>query len=154
MEVKEHYFGAYLISTDKALLQHSVIHTFLSTEAYWCKNIPLSVVQKAIENSICIGLYLEGNQIGFARVISDEATFAYLADVFVLPEYRGKGLSKAMMAFIMSWDWIAGIRRFTLATRDAHGLYAAFGFTPPAKPENNMEISKPNIYGDQDNPCR
>jgi GNAT superfamily N-acetyltransferase len=154
MEVKEQHLEQYLISTNKTLLQHSVIHRFLSTEAYWCKNIPLSVVEKAIENSICIGLYLDGNQIGFARVISDEATFAYLADVFILPEYRGKGLSKAMMTFIMSWDWIGGIRRFTLATRDAHGLYAGFGFTSPAKPENNMEISKPNIYGDQNNPCR
>jgi N-acetylglutamate synthase-like GNAT family acetyltransferase len=148
------YFDNFEINTDKALLQINVIHDFLSKEAYWSKNIPKHVVEKAIDNSICIGIYKDENQVGFARVITDEATFAYLADVFVLPAFRGKGLSKALMTFIMSWDWVAQIRRFTLATRDAHGLYAGFGFKAPAKPEINMEISKPGIYGDSNNPCR
>ena len=154
MDVQESSFGQYRFSTIKSQLQIQVIHNFLSNDAYWSKNIPLEVVQKAIENSICIGIYDGESQVGFARIISDEATFAYLADVFVLPDYRGKGLSKALMSFIMSWDWVAQIRRFTLATRDAHGLYAAFGFAPPAKPEINMEISRPGIYGDENNPCR
>lgn len=154
MEIQESRFRHYSFSTDKSKLQVDAIHYFLSNEAYWSKNIPLEVVQKAIKNSICVGIYDAESQIGFARVISDEATFAYLADVFVLPEFRGKGLSKALMSFIMSWDWVAQIRRFTLATRDAHSLYAAYGFAAPTKPEINMEISRPGIYGDQNNTCR
>ncbi|GAB3953098.1 GNAT family N-acetyltransferase [Spirosoma harenae] len=130
----------YTISADKTKLDLDVIHRFLSQEAYWCLNIPLEVVQRSIENSICFGVYRGDKQVGFARVITDLATFGYLADVFILPDHRGKGLSKQMMAFIMAYPPLQGLRRMMLVTLDAHGLYSQFGFQPVDNPQNTMSI--------------
>ncbi|MDX2174499.1 MAG: GNAT family N-acetyltransferase [Bacteroidota bacterium] len=130
----------YLISNDKTKLQMEVIHNYLSMESYWAKNIPLALVKKSIEGSYCFGVYFNKQQIGFARVITDSATFAYLADVFILDEHRGKGLSKQLMKFIMEFDALKLIRRFMLATKDAQGLYKQFGFNQLSVPERIMEI--------------
>jgi GNAT superfamily N-acetyltransferase len=130
----------YTISPDKTKLNLEVIHQFLSQEAYWCLNIPLDIVQRSIENSVCFGVYQDDKQVGFARVITDLATFGYLADVFILPEHRGKGLSKQLMAFIMAYPPLQGLRRLMLVTMDAHGLYKQFGFQPIDIPENTMAI--------------
>lgn len=120
--------NGYLYSTDKSKLNVDYIHYYLSKESYWAKNIPLSVVQKSIEGSLCFGIYDGTEQIGFAHVITDCATFGYLADVFVDEAYRGKGISKNLMRFILDCENLKGLRRFMLATLDAHGLYAQFGF--------------------------
>ena len=136
----------YTISTDKNKLQVEIIHQYLSAESYWAKNIPLVVVQKSIDNSFCFGMYYNEVQIGFARVVTDHATFAYLADVFILEAHRGKGLSKQLMEFVFSHPDLQGLRRFCLSTRDAHGLYTQFGFKPILKPENFMEIKHENFY--------
>ncbi len=135
----------YYVSSDKSKLDIDVIHSFL-TDSYWSKGIPRSVVEKSIENSLCFGAYHGDEQVGFARVISDHATFAYLADVFVLEEHRGRGLSKMMMSAVVKHSALQGLRRFILATRDAHGLYAQFGFTKVTHPERWMEIHDPEIY--------
>jgi len=142
-------FSDYSISTDKDKLQLPVIHHYLSVESYWAKHIPLEIVKQSIENSLCFGLYFKGEQIGFARVVTDYATFGYLADVFVLDVHRGKGLSKWLMKHIMAHPKLQGLRRFSLATRDAHGLYKQFGFKPLAKPETIMEIKHDNFYTPQ-----
>jgi GNAT superfamily N-acetyltransferase len=136
----------YTISTDKTKLNLEVIHRFLSEEAYWCLNIPLELVQRSIENSLCFGVYLGSEQVGFARVITDTATFGYLADVFMLPEHRGKGLSKKLVAFIMAYPSLQGLRRMMLVTKDAHGLYTKFGFQPIDTPENTMVIKAFTAY--------
>lgn len=119
----------YLISTDSLLLNIDVIHNYLSTESYWALNVPREVVETSIQNSLCFGLYKEGIQIGFARLITDRATFAYLADVFILEAYRGKGLSKWLIETIQAHPELQGLRRWMLGTRDAHGLYEQFGWT-------------------------
>ncbi len=137
--------GEFLLSTDRDLLDLNVIHGFL-TESYWAKGIPSEVVARSIENSLCFGVYKEARQAGFARVISDFATFAYVADVFVVESFRGHGLGKWMMEAIMRHPQLQGLRRWTLATRDAHPLYAQFGFTPLKKPGNFMELHDPNVY--------
>lgn len=135
------------ISTDKAELDVGLIHRFLSTEAYWSRGIPSETVARGIANSLCFGGYIEGvGQVAFARVISDFATFGYLADVFVLPTHRGHGYSKQLMDAIMAHPQLQGLRRFMLATSDAHGVYAQYGFAAPAKPQTLMEIVRPNIY--------
>ncbi len=126
--IKEIQIGEYLFSTDKTKLQLDYIHHYLSKESYWAKNIPLEIVKRSIEGSMCFGIYKDHQQIGFARVITDHATFGYLADVFIDKDHRGLGLSKAMMKFIMAQDVIKKLRRVMLATLDAHGLYAQFGF--------------------------
>ncbi len=137
----------YTISTDKTRLDLIMIHQFLSQEAYWSPNIPLELVQKAIDNSLCFGIYADNQQVGFARVISDYATFGYLSDVFVLPEHRGKGLSKELMTYIMAYPTLQGLRRWMLITRDAHGLYSQFGFQPTTEnPENTMFIKPFTTY--------
>lgn len=143
----------YVISSDRALLQNCEIHQFLSCEAYWSKNIPRETVDNAITNSFCIGIYYFGKQVGFCRIVTDYATFGYLADVYVLEAHRGKGLSTAMMSAIMELDWVNGLRRFTLATVGAQGLYSQFGFGHSKHPERLMEIVKPGLYGDASNPC-
>ncbi|MDO8999559.1 MAG: GNAT family N-acetyltransferase [Bacteroidota bacterium] len=130
----------YLFSADKTKLQLNVIHSYLSYESYWAKNIPVELVSESISGSICFGVYTNNNQIGYARVITDNATFGYLADVFIIEEHRGKGLSKELMRFIMDFPALKKLRRFMLATKDAHGLYKQFGFNALAKPENIMEI--------------
>jgi GNAT superfamily N-acetyltransferase len=141
----------FIISTDKSKLNITLIHTYLSKERYWAKNIPLPVVQQSINGSFCFGVYKKENnetdtQIGFARVITDYATFGYLADVFISEEYRGKHLSKWLMFEIFNHPELQGFRRWMLATRDAHGLYGQFGFTPINNPERFMQLTKPDIY--------
>ena len=121
--------GEYRISTDPGELDVSMIHQYLSVESYWAQEIPVDIVEKAIANSLCFGLYKNGIQIGFARLVTDKATFAYLADVFVLEEYRGNGLSKWLMEVIQSYPELQGLRRWMLMTRDAQGLYEQFGWT-------------------------
>lgn len=138
----------FIISTDKSQLDVSLIYRYLNVESAWAKGIPLTTVQRSIEHSLCFGGYLGREQMAFARVISDYATFANLVDVFVLPEHRGKGYSKQLMQAIMSHESLQGLRRFTLATADAHGLYAPFGFTPPLMPQTLMERYFPKIYQD------
>jgi N-acetylglutamate synthase-like GNAT family acetyltransferase len=126
--IDEKKIGEYLYSSDKEKLDVNYIHHYLSEESYWAKNIPREIVQKSIDGSLCFGVYYQEKQIGFARVITDYATFGYLADVFIDKYYRGNGLSKELMKFIMKQDVIKKLRRFMLATLDAHGLYTQFGF--------------------------
>lgn len=126
--INEKKIGAFLYSSDKEKLDVNYIHHYLSEESYWAKNIPREIVQKSIDGSLCFGVYYQDKQIGFARVITDYATFGYLADVFIDKHYRGKGLSKELMKFIMKQDVIKKLRRFMLATLDAHSLYTQFGF--------------------------
>ncbi len=121
--------GEFRIGTDPVELDLAVIYRYLSTESYWAQDIPVEVVEKAIANSLCFGLYKNNKQIGFARLVTDKATFAYLADVFVLEEYRGQGLSKWLMEVIQSHPEVQGLRRWMLMTRDAQGLYEQFGWT-------------------------
>jgi GNAT superfamily N-acetyltransferase len=135
----------YLISTDSALLDVEVIHNYLH-QSYWAAGIPIEIVQRSIANSLCFGIYKNAAQIGFARVISDYATFAYLADVFILESFRGQGLSKWLMEMIISHPQLQGLRRWMLATRDAHELYQKYGFTALKNPANCMEITVPDIY--------
>ena len=147
MELLYHHIdGDFLFSTDKKLLNVSYVHRYLSEESYWAKGIPREFVVRSIENSICIGIYENHSQIGFARVITDLATFGYLADVFIDEKFRGKSLSKKMMTFIQSFEELRHLRRMILATRDAHGLYAQFGFAPLKSPDRFMEIARPEIY--------
>lgn len=126
--ISEKKIDSYIISTDRGKLDVNYIHYFLSEESYWAKNIPIELVNTSIEGSLCFGVYHQVKQIGFARVITDYATFGYLADVFIDKNYRGKGLSKELMKFIMEQEVIKKLRRFMLATLDAHSLYAQFGF--------------------------
>ena len=137
--------GNYSISTDKNKLSLAVIHGYLS-QSYWCKGVPVETVKHSIENSLCFGVYDEMSQVGFARVVTDYATFAYLADVFILEEYRGFGLSKLLMNEIINHPGLQGLRRWVLATRDAHGLYARYGFKPLAAPDRFMELHDPDVY--------
>ena len=127
------------VSTDPARLDLDVVHGFLTT-SYWAAGIPRELVERSIRHSLCFGAYVDGRQVGFARVISDRATFAYVCDVFALPSYRGRGVGKRIMAAIRAHPELQGLRRWTLATRDAHGLYRQFGFTGPRHPERMMEI--------------
>ncbi len=140
-------------STNKDLLNLPLIHAYLSEQSYWAKNIPEDTVQKAIENSICFGAYSEHGQLAFARVVTDQATFGYLCDVFVLGDYRGQGISKHLMEFIQEVISQLNLRRFMLATLDAHSLYTQYGFTQLKHPERIMEINRPTIYGDPSNIC-
>jgi nitroimidazol reductase NimA-like FMN-containing flavoprotein (pyridoxamine 5'-phosphate oxidase superfamily)/GNAT superfamily N-acetyltransferase len=142
----ERTVDGFLISTDAARLDLEVIHHFLSTQSYWAEGVPREVVARSIANSLCFGIYGGSKQIGFARVISDYATFAYLADVFVIEAYRGRGLSKMLMEAVTSHPHLQGLRRWTLGTADAHGLYRKFGFTEPRYPERQMERGDPDIY--------
>ncbi len=136
----EKFLSGYLFSNDKLLLQTGTIHQYLSKESYWAQNIPLEVVSRTIAGSECFGVYYNDKQIGFARVITDNVSFGYLADVFILNEFRGKGLSKELMTFIMTYPPFKMLRRFMLATRDAQELYKKFGFTPLSEPQRFMEI--------------
>ena len=121
------------------------IHAFLST-TYWSPGIPLAVVSRAIAGSLCIAATTNGQLVAFARLVTDRATFAYLADVFVIPEHRGKGLSRRMLEQLFSHPDVQGLRRMMLATRDAHDLYAKFGFKPLGVPARFMELHNPNAY--------
>lgn len=135
----------YEISTDPQRLDITLIHNFLRN-SYWAQDIPREIVERSIRHSLCFGVFHSGHQVAFARVISDFATFAYVGDVFVVPEYRGRGISKLLMNAIVSHPELQGLRRILLATRDAHGLYSQFGFQPLAQPENYMTIHDPNVY--------
>lgn len=135
----------YQISTDRDRLDLALIHDFLRS-SYWAQDIPRDLVERSIQNALCFGVYLNERQVGFARVISDFATFAYVADVFVVPEHRSHGIAKRLMGAIVEHRDLQGLRRFLLATRDAHGLYAQFGFEPLAHPEHFMTVHKPDLY--------
>ena len=138
----------YEITTDPRRFNLDVIHHYLSEESYWAKGIPRDVVARSLENSLCFAILVRSSraQVGFARVTTDRATFAYLADVFVLPAHRGRGLSKWLMRVMLSHPDLQGLRRWMLATLDAHGLYKEFGFTPLAQPERFMQLHRPGVY--------
>lgn len=138
--------GNYTVSDDPGRLDVKAMHAYLR-RSYWSEEIPLEIVERAVRGSLCIGAYdIKGAQVGLARFVSDYATFAYVCDVYVLEEHRGHGLSKAMMAMASDHPKLQGLRRWTLVTNDAHGLYAQFGFTPIANQERFMERIVPNIY--------
>ncbi|WP_285056047.1 GNAT family N-acetyltransferase [Pedobacter ginsengisoli] len=143
MEIEE---NGFIFSDDKRLLDVAAIHHYLSNDSYWAKGIPPEVVKRSVENSLCFGIYKETKQIGFARWITDKATFGYLADVYVLEPYRGLGLSKKLMSLMLFHPDLQGLRRYMLGTLDAHGLYAQFGFKAIENPERLMGIAVPNIY--------
>jgi GNAT superfamily N-acetyltransferase len=136
---------ALTISTDRSQLDHAAIHEFLS-RSYWAKGIPREIVDRSIEGALCFGVFENGRQIGFARVITDSATFAYLADVYVLESHRGRGLATWLMECILSHPKLTGLRRWMLVTRDAHPLYRKVGFQELAHPERIMEMTFPGIY--------
>ncbi|MDQ3248266.1 MAG: GNAT family N-acetyltransferase [Chloroflexota bacterium] len=131
--------GDYTISTDRTRLDLAVIHEYLSNQSYWAGGRPLAVIRQSIEHSLCFGVYDGEAQVGFARTITDYTTYAYLADVFILPTYQGNGLGKWLMQTILAAPTLADVYRWALHTRGAHGLYAQFGFTGLAKPESAME---------------
>jgi GNAT superfamily N-acetyltransferase len=135
--------GDFLISTDPALLDLPLLHDFLSNRSYWATGRTMEAMRRSLEHSVCFGLYEGPQQIGFARVVTDRATFAWLCDVFVLEGYRGRGLSKWLLECVMAHPALQGLRRFLLATRDAHSLYERFGFTPMTEPSRFMEIFRP-----------
>ena len=138
--------SGYSISSNPKEMDLSVIHGYLSS-SYWAKGIPLQVMEKAVNNSLCFGVFTNtGEQVGFARMITDYATSAYLADVFVLEKHRGKGISKWLVKTIIEYPDLQGLRRMLLATSDAHGLYQQFGFTPLNSPELFMELHQPDVY--------
>jgi GNAT superfamily N-acetyltransferase len=134
------------ISTDPAELDVALIHRFLSEESYWAQGIPLTTVERALAHSVCVGGFLDGRQVAFARAVTDQATFAYLADVFVLPEHRGRGHGRQVVAALLDDPRLQGLRRWHLVTRDMQRLYAAFGFVPLTQPERHMQRHDPEIY--------
>ena len=138
--------GEFELSTDPARLDRALVHRFLCDQSYWASSVPREIVDRAIEHSLCFGVYRDGTQAAFARVVSDRATFAYLADVFVLPEWRADGLGQWMIGVILRHPELQGLRRFLLATKDAHGLYARFGFAPLANPARFLERFDPDVY--------
>ena len=145
----EYQRGEYVISNDPSRLDLDTIHHFLSRESYWAKGVPFDIVQRSVQASLCFGMYHKGDggevQAGFARVISDYATQAVLVDVFVLPDYRGQGLGKWMLDCIFAHPDLQGLRLWRLSTRDAHSLYARYGFTPVAQPDKMMERLRPYL---------
>ncbi|MCZ4243820.1 GNAT family N-acetyltransferase [Pedobacter punctiformis] len=143
MEISE---NGFVFSDDKSLLDINVIHRYLSKESYWAKNIPFETVKKSIENSLCFGIYQNAKQVGFARWVTDCATFAWLCDVYVETDYRGLGLSKKLMSFMIFHPDLKGLRSYRLGTLDAHGLYKQFGFKPVKNPERLMAIVVENPY--------
>ncbi|MGI8602307.1 MAG: GNAT family N-acetyltransferase [Verrucomicrobiales bacterium] len=141
----------YEISTEARRLDVELIHDFLRA-SYWARNIPRSVVEKSLEHSLCFGVFSESQQVGFGRVITDFATFAYIADVFVVPKHRARGVSKLLLRAILDHPQLQGLRRVLLATQDAHGLYRQFGFETLAHPEHFMSIANPGIHGPEKEP--
>lgn len=138
--------GKFTVSTDPATFDVAAIHSYL-TRSYWSPGVPLEIVERAIANSLCFGLFHGTDQIGLARVVTDRATYAYLCDVYVLEEYRGQGLAVWLMECVCAHPDLQGLRRFSLATRDAHELYRKFGFEDLGDPSKHMEIFRPGIYG-------
>ncbi|MGN7989757.1 GNAT family N-acetyltransferase [Pedobacter sp. 22226] len=143
MEISE---NGFIFSDNKELLDITAIHHYLSTESYWAKNIPFDTVKRSIENSLCFGIYKGSEQVGFARWVTDKATFAWLCDVYIKDSYRGLGLSKKLMSFMIFHPDLQGLRRYQLATLDAHGLYEQFGFSVIENPDRQMGIVIPDIY--------
>jgi N-acetylglutamate synthase-like GNAT family acetyltransferase len=139
-------FSEYEISTDTHRLNVDVVHKFLSEDSYWSPGIPRTIVERAIQNSLCFGVYHRSAQIGFARVVTDKSTFALLADLFILKAHRGKGLSKWLMRCVVGHEDLQGLRRLLLLTSDAHGLYRQFGFEELGNPSRFMEVLKQDIY--------
>jgi GNAT superfamily N-acetyltransferase len=138
--------SGYKVSSNLVDMDLSTIHSYI-TRSYWAKDIPLNIMEKAINNSLCFGVFTDsGKQVAFARMVTDTATFAYLADVFVLEEHRGKGLSKWLIKIILEHPSLQGLRRIALATSDAHQLYEKFGFKALSSPESFMELHQPNAY--------
>ena len=140
--------AGYEITTEASCFDLDLIHRYLSEESYWARGIPRAVVERSIRHSLCFAILesATGAQVGFARVTTDRATFAYLADVFVLPAHRARGLSKRLMQSILAHPELQGLRRWMLTTRDAHGLYAEFGFTAIPQPERFMQLHDPAVY--------
>jgi GNAT superfamily N-acetyltransferase len=136
----------FTVTTDPARLDVAAIHDFLCNKSYWAPGVPLEVVQKALANSLCFGLYAGAEQIGLARVITDRATYLYLCDVYVLESRRGNGLGRWLVECVLAHPDLQGLRRMSLVTADAHGLYAQFGFVALATPERYMEKRDPDIY--------
>ncbi len=136
----------FTIRTKKNKMNIPYIHEFISNKSYWAEGIPLAVVKRSIKGSLCFGIFHATKQIGFARVVTDSATFGYLADVFIDENYRGKGLGKWLMEVIVSHPELRGLRNWMLATRDAHGLYEKFGFKPLENPERIMRKNNPDVY--------
>ncbi len=133
------------ISTNKTRLDINLIHNYLSNESYWAKGRDIDIVKRSIDNSLCFGVFNDNGQIGFARVVTDYAVFAWIMDVFILKDYRGNGYGKKLMSAIMTHENLQNLQRWGLGTDDAHGLYKQFGFKPLRKPQNMMEISKVKI---------
>ena len=150
--VHVHYNG-YLITTNKELMFPSDVFRWLSETSYWAKFMPYDVFYRSFTNSFCIGAIVENEQVGYARLVTDYATFAYLADVLVTEPHRGKGISKVMMQELFDLEWVKGMRRIMLATKDAHELYRKVGFKESNYPDRIMEIARPNIYGDMETRC-
>jgi GNAT superfamily N-acetyltransferase len=146
MKPYETHENGLLISDNPARLDRALIFDFLRNRSYWAQEVTREILDRSVENSLCFGVYLDGKQIGFARVVTDFATFAWLADVFVVEEKRGQGISKKLVAAVLAHPRLQGLRRFILGTRDAHGLYAQFGFKPLAHPERFMEIRSESSY--------
>jgi len=146
MKPYEIHENGLLISDNPALLDHALIFDFLRNRSYWAQEATREIMDRSLENSLCFGIYLNGKQIGFARVVTDFATFAWLADVFIVEEKRGRGFSKKLVTAVLAHPGLQGLRRFMLGTRDAHGLYARFDFKPLANPERFMEIRSENSY--------
>jgi GNAT superfamily N-acetyltransferase len=142
----QQFLGEYEISTDTHRLNVEVIHNFLAEESYWSPGIPLGIVERAIQNSLCFGVYHHTAQVGFARVVTDKSTFALLADLFILSAHRGKGLSKWLMRCVVGHEDLQGLRRLLLLTSDAHGLYRQFGFQELGNPSRFMEVLRQDIY--------
>lgn len=138
--------NGFIFSDDPQKIDLVAVHHYLSTQSYWAKEIPIAVVSKSVENSLCFGIYKEKAQVGFARWITDKATFAYLADVYVEEEYRNQGLSKKLMSLMLFHPDLQGLRRYMLATVDAHGLYAQYGFKPIEHPDRLMGIVIKDAY--------
>jgi GNAT superfamily N-acetyltransferase len=132
------------ISTDQDRLDVTMIHSFLTNQSYWVPGISRSSVEKCIKHSLCFGVYLDGRQIGFARAVTDFVRYAHLLDVFVLPGFRGRGIGKLLLEYILAHPELQTIVRYTLGTQDAHGLYKQFGFTAFANPERQMELLRPH----------
>ena len=145
MEISD---NGFVFSDDTQKIDPIRIHHYLSTQSYWAQNIPLDIVKRSIENSLCFGIYKDTVQVGFARWITDKATFAYLADVYVEEIYRGQGLSKKLMSLMLFHPDLQGLRRYMLATIDAHGLYAQFGFEAIEHPDRLMGIAIKDAYKD------
>ncbi len=145
--IRSHFMSLtdYTFTTDKTRFDVKAIHAFL-TSSYWGSGVPIEVVERAILNSLCVGIFHGDVQVGFGRVVTDKAAFAYLADVYVVEAHRGKGLAKRMLELIRSHPDLKGLRRFMLSTKDAHGLYAQFGFKKLANPDRLMEIFDPDVY--------